>query len=153
MARGRASGKAKKNAMKPLAAKPTAAPASSLSKTRATKPTTASTKPPKSKADFVRAHPGLSAKEVVEKAKAEGIQLGWRYVYSVRASNDAGATKGHGTAKPRATPRKGASVARPITTASSAEALLCALGAEIGLGRAVGILAEERAKLRDVMGW
>jgi hypothetical protein len=45
---------------------PTAAPVTSAASTP-----TASTRPPESKAAFVRAYPSLSAKEVVEKAKAK----------------------------------------------------------------------------------
>jgi hypothetical protein len=38
-----------------------------------------------SKADFVRAHPNLSPKEVVAKAKATGVKFDVQYVYNVRA--------------------------------------------------------------------
>jgi hypothetical protein len=40
---------------------------------------------PKTKADFVRRHRDLSAKELIEKGKAEGVKLSTMYVYEVRA--------------------------------------------------------------------
>jgi hypothetical protein len=100
------------------------------------------------KADFVRAHAGLAPKDVVAKAKTEGVKFDTHYVYRVR-----GYDKTAGKTKPaRATPRQAARVPRPITTTSSAETLLKALGAELGLGRAMEILAGERARVRAVMG-
>jgi hypothetical protein len=39
-----------------------------------------------------------------------------------------------------------------VTTASSTETLLKAVAAEIGLGRAMEILAGERARVRAVIG-
>ena len=54
------------------------------SKTEAAKPTAPPAKIT-SKADFVRALPNLSPKEVVEKAKVEGVKFDVRYVYRVRA--------------------------------------------------------------------
>jgi hypothetical protein len=52
----------------------------------------------------------------------------------------------------RETARKAASVPRPVRTMSSAEELLKAVAAEVGLGRAMVILASERARLRSVIG-
>ena len=75
-----------------------------------------------------------------------------------RASTVAGQAKVAEVKRTRApTPKtkttgNGASVARPITTPSSAEDLLRAVAAEIGLARAVEILAEQRAILRQVIG-
>jgi hypothetical protein len=51
-----------------------------------------------------------------------------------------------------ATPRRGGAVARPIATTSSAEELFRAVAAEIGLARAMEILAGERARVRAVIG-
>jgi hypothetical protein len=101
------------------------------------------------KADFVRnLPPSTPAKEVIAKAKAAGLSLSKTYVYLVR-----GHAKTKAPTKRRATPaRRGASVARPITTMSSAEDLLKAVAAEVGLGRAMVILAGERARLRAVLG-
>jgi hypothetical protein len=104
-----------------------------------------------SKAAWVRAHPNLSPKEVVEKAAAAGIKFGVHYVYNVRRHQKSGA----GTKRREAralVDRKGAAVPRPITAASTAESLLKALAAEIGLGQALEILAGERARVRAVIG-
>jgi hypothetical protein len=48
------------------------------------------------------------------------------------------------------TPWKGHAVRRRVTTSSSAEDLLRAVAAEIGLGHAVEILAGERARVKAV---
>jgi len=126
--RGRAKAKGK--------AKKTAAPAK----------TSPSTKAPKSKAAFVRGLPASTpAKEVVARAKAAGIKLGVSYVYNVR-----GAAKMRAKKRQRAA-RSGASVPRPITTMSSAESLLKAVAAEIGLGPAIEILSGERARVMAVI--
>jgi hypothetical protein len=104
-----------------------------------------------SKAAWVRAHPNLSPKEVVEKAAAAGIKFGVHYVYNVRRHQKSGA----GTKRREAralVDRKGAAVPRPITAASTVESLLKALAAEIGLGQALEILAGERARVRAVIG-
>jgi hypothetical protein len=157
MVRTRSSVKAKKGATKAPPTKQIAAPVTSAtSKTQVAKPTAAPAKPPKSKADFVRAYPGLSPKEVVEKAAAVGIKLGWRYVYNVRATNKATRKAKKGAAKvttSTTTSVNGAapSFASPVTT-SSAEDLLRAIAAELGLRRAVEILTEERARVRAVIG-
>ncbi len=92
-----------------------------------------SKKPAQTKADFVRKFPNLSPKEVVAKAKLEGVKLDTGYVYNVR-----GADK----------------LAQPsITTASSskAENLLKAVAAEVGLGRAIQLLEAERARVHSIL--
>lgn len=117
------------------------------SKTGAAKTTWASG----SKAGFVRSHPTLSPKEVVAKAKAEGIQFGAQYVYRVRGLDKA-AKKKRVAAKttPGATRVNG--VTRPAAAASSsAEDLLHAVAAELGLGRAVEILTGERARVQSIL--
>ena len=107
-----------------------------------TAPTAAVTKPAKSKSAFIRSLPSSTpARDVVKQAKASGIKLNVGYVYNVR-----GAAK-----KAKRTSRNGASVARPITTPSSAENLLKAVAAEIGLGRAIEVLEGERARVRAVL--
>jgi len=98
-----------------------------------------------SKAAFVRAHANLSAKDVVAEAKKLGIKIGEPYVYNVRAYD-----KGK-TGQRRAGARRGPAVARPIATTSSAEALLTAVAAEVGLGRAIEILQGERARVHAVL--
>jgi hypothetical protein len=94
-----------------------------------------------SKSDFIRAQSAtMSAAEVIAKGKAQGIKIGSSLVYMVRGRT-------HKKAR-----RTGASVPRPITTASSsAEDLLRAVAAELGLGKAIEILAGERARVRAVL--
>jgi hypothetical protein len=104
-----------------------------------------------SKASWVRAHPNLSPKEVVEKAAAAGIKFGVHYVYNVRRHQKSGAGNRRREAR-TLVERKGAAVPRPITTASTAESLLKAVAAEIGLGQALEILAGERARVRAAIG-
>jgi hypothetical protein len=99
------------------------------------------------KSDFVREQPASTpAKEVVAKAKASGLKLDLQYVYKVRS---------------RSKPRRAARAARATRTASaptstartpgsSTEALLRALGAELGLARAVAILESERARVSSI---
>jgi hypothetical protein len=130
-----------------------------------TKPVAAVTKV--SKADFVRAHAGLAPKDVVAKAKAEGVKFNTHYVYRVRGyDKTAGKTKVTKATTPATKPsaptikqtpksttvRKAAPVPRPIPTTSSAETLLKAVAAELGLGHAMEILAGERARVRAVIG-
>jgi hypothetical protein len=107
-----------------------------------TAPNAAVTKPAKSKSAFIRSLPSSTpARDVVKQAKASGIKLNVGYVYNVR-----GAAK-----KAKRASRSGASVARPITTPSSAENLLKAVAAEIGLGRAIEVLEGERTRVRAVL--
>lgn len=96
------------------------------------------------KSDFVREQPASTpAKEVVAKAKASGLKLDLQYVYKVRSRS-----------KPRRAPRAARAASAPTstvrTTSSSTEALLRALGAELGLGRAVAILESERARVSSI---
>jgi hypothetical protein len=129
---------------------------SAAKKTATAQPSAAPSKvaPAESKADFVRAHVSLSPREVVQQAKAEGINLDVGYVYRVRGY-DKSKGKKMGTTKPVArvaTPRKAAPVPRPISSSSSAEDVLRAVAFEIGLGRAIEILAGERAVVRAMIG-
>jgi hypothetical protein len=110
------------------------------------------TKPVKTKADFVRAHRNLSPKEVVEQAKVEGIKLDVGYVYNVRGSDKTSRKKKREATRRTTTASNGASVPRPAASRSSAEDLLRAIAAEMGLGRAMEILAGERARVRAVIG-
>jgi hypothetical protein len=116
-------------------------------KSRATASSKTPTQLPKSKADFVRAHPNLSPKEIVEKAAAAGIKLGWRYVYNVRATDKVARKRKRAAAKGR-TSTPSVTLA---ASSSSAEDLLRAVAAELGLGRAVEILAQERARVRAIL--
>jgi outer membrane receptor for Fe3+-dicitrate len=113
----------------------------------------AAQKPAKTtKADFVRKLPTASPKEIIARAKAEGIKINLDYVYKVRSSSKAGKAKTKTETRVATPRRKGVAVARPIATASSAEDLLRAVAAEIGLARAMEILAAERARVRAVIG-
>jgi hypothetical protein len=120
-------------------------------KSSAGKKSAAPTSPTTSKADFVRRFPKASPKEVIAKAHAEGIQIDLDYLYKVRSSDRLGKLKTKAETRP-ASPRMGVSVPRPTATASSAEDVLKAVAAEIGLGRAIEILAGERTRVRALIG-
>jgi hypothetical protein len=121
---------------------------------QATKPTPTSTsKPVQSKAAFVRSLPRtMPVKDVVAEAKKQGIKIAERYVYWARSSG-AGLAKTTATrqAASRSTAHQAPAITRPITTNSKVEELLRAVAAEIGLGRAIEILAGERARVTAVM--
>jgi hypothetical protein len=112
---------------------------------------TAPVSPKTSKADFVRKFPNASPKEVVAKAQAEGIQIDLDYVYNVRSTDKVGKTR-PGTEPRDSIPRVGASLPRPVATGWSAEDLLKAVAAEVGLGRAFDILVGERARVHALIG-
>jgi len=130
--------------------------------------TATSSKPGETKADFVRARSHLSPKEIVEDAKTHGIKLDPSYVHNMRGYDKATASKNRRAASKKSTATTVAKRAtaiskespkpttsngkRPSGSASSVEELLRAVAAEIGLGRAMEILAGERAKVRAVMG-
>jgi len=97
-----------------------------------------------SKAAFVRANPRLTAKEIVAKANAEGIKMGEAYVYNVRTYDKSSKSK-----RARHAARRTAATSSFTT---SAEGLLKAAAAEIGLGRALDILERERAMVKSAMG-
>jgi hypothetical protein len=129
---------------------------------------------PPSKSDFIREQPAtLSAAEVVAKAKAAGIKLDSFLVYKVRSRAGAKAKKKVAAKKTSTSPavavskkpvkRRTGFVGAPkasrstapavlSATMSSAEDLLRAVAAELGLGRAVEILEGERARVRTVIG-
>lgn len=116
------------------------------------------------KAEFVRANSDLSPRAIVEKAKAEGVELSVTYVYNVRGGDKTAAKKKtakKGTASKQPTPSSTATKTRAVTkpTASngsrpsgSVEDLLRAAASELGLGRAIEILEGERARVRAVLG-
>jgi hypothetical protein len=101
------------------------------------------------KAAFVRAHGNLSPKEIIAKAKAEGIKLGVSYVYNVRGADKMAAKK-------RGPKRSAPAVATPAlvkhAASSNVESLLRAVGAELGLAHAIALLHEERARVRAAIG-
>jgi hypothetical protein len=109
------------------------------------------TKPPKSKADFVRGLPtSTPAKQVVTLAKAAGIKLDVRYVYNVRGADKAKRKQKRSAAKVTTSTPTFTNGARPSVN-SSVETLLKAIGAELGLGKAIEILAGERARVTAVI--
>jgi hypothetical protein len=137
--RGRAKGLGKRKRM--AAAKPTVA----------VKKTQASVKPPESKAAFVRSLPASTpAKDVAKLAKTAGIRLDVRYVYNVRGAAKMKAKKNRAAAKVTTSTPTSTNGARPSVNAN-AETLLKAIGAELGLGKAIEILAGERARVASVI--
>jgi hypothetical protein len=141
MVRGRAA-KSKKTVAKKTTPSKSAAPTS----------TSDPTKPTQSNADFVRSRSHLSPREIVEDARTAGLQLNVKYVYNWRRAAAKGATKKRWGVKQTTTSK--ATLANGVRSpaSSSAETLLRAVAAEIGLGRAIEILAGERARVRAVIG-
>lgn len=117
-------------------------------------PNTKTAKTP-NKSDFIRAQPAsLSVAEVIAKGKAEGIEIGSSLVYMVRGRSPGKAKTGTAkvtTSTATAVNGTAASVTLPAAS-SSAEDLLRAIAAELGLARAVEILAGERARVRAIIG-
>jgi hypothetical protein len=104
-----------------------------------------------SKAAFVRGLAAtMPAKEVVAKAKERGMTLTESYVYNIRGAAKAAKRK-------RAGSLRSALVARPIAATApagarlSTEDLLRAVGAELGLTRAIEVLHAERARVHAVL--
>jgi hypothetical protein len=115
-----------------------------------TKPS-GSTKAPKSKAAFVRGLPASTpAKDVVKQAKAAGMKLGVSYVYNIRGAAKMAAKKKRAAGKSPIS-HTVANGGR-ATVSASAENLLKAVAAEIGLGPAIEILSGERARIRTLTG-
>ena len=103
-----------------------------------------STKPPKSKSAFIRSLPSrVPAKEVVKQAKAAGIKLNAGYVYNVR---QAAKSKRAAASPAVSTVANGGS-----RVSTSAENLLKAVAAELGLGPAIELLYGERARVHSIM--
>jgi hypothetical protein len=103
-----------------------------------------------SKAAFVRGLPAsTAASEVVRQAKAAGIKLGVSYVYNFRGAAKMAAKKKRAAAK---SPAVSAIVNGGASKVSaSAENLLTAVAAEIGLGRAIELLQGERGWVHSIM--
>jgi hypothetical protein len=141
MVRARSSEKAKKRV-----SKKTSTAASVVSK-------------PISKSDFVRSLPASPAKDVVAKAKAEGISISENHVHAVRAKDNVKAksrrvarkTLKTAVSKPAAA-TNGQRLSATTVAKSSAEELLKAVAAELGLARAVEILAGERTRVQVLIG-
>jgi pyruvate/2-oxoglutarate dehydrogenase complex dihydrolipoamide acyltransferase (E2) component len=149
----------------------TAKPADAKSKPAASPPSKSNAP---SKSDFIREQPAtLSAAEVVAKAKAAGIRLDSFLVYKVRSRASAKGKTKVAAKKIVATPPKAAPAKKrrlkskpasvPVqkasngtsrasaTRSSSAEDLLRAVAAEMGLGKAIELLAGERARVQSIL--
>ncbi|HEX7666488.1 MAG TPA: hypothetical protein VF407_18305 [Polyangiaceae bacterium] len=104
-----------------------------------------------SKAAFVRSiDAGTPAKEVVAKAKAEGMVLSEAYVYNVRATSKS--KKGGGRGRPGRPATKTGPSARVSHGRGGAEELLRAVAAELGLAHAISILEAEHSRVRRLIG-
>jgi len=86
----------------------------------------------------------LSPKEVVAKLKAQGVKTTENNVYRVRRLSKKGSAKKAARGPSKAT--------HPAAASSSAEGLLRAVAAEIGLGRAIALLEGERARVLSFVG-
>jgi hypothetical protein len=110
----------------------------------------ASTKPAKSKSAFIRSLPSnVPAKEVVKQAKAIGMKLTESYIYNVRGAAKKGSKPNSAAARPTVRTSANGGGSR---VSASAENLLKAVAAEIGLGPAIEILSGERARVAAVIG-
>ena len=102
------------------------------------------------KAGFVKSQPaGLSAKEVVGKAKAAGMSLTDKYVYTVRSAAKAKSSK---AGRAKGSKNKPPAVKAPKNGSTGVEDLLRAAASEIGLSRAISILSDQQNALRAVLG-
>lgn len=100
-----------------------------------------------SKAAFVRSLPSTTpAKEVVAKAKAQGMVLSDAYVYNVRATSKTRKAGGRGGRRGPAPASLGGSGTR------NAEDLLRAVASELGLARAISVLQAEHSRVRKLLG-
>jgi hypothetical protein len=116
------------------------------------KKTSQPAKKPQNKTAFILSLPmDMPASDAVQTAKTQGIELTDKYVYNIRATARSAARKktSVGEATVAGTPKRTLVVAK---TKTSAEDLLKAIAAEIGLGRAMTILSEQRAQVTAVLG-
>ncbi len=109
-----------------------------------------------SKSDFIRAQaPELSAAEVVEKAKAAGIDLSAQLVYVVRSVARRKGPRRGASGRPSASSRPGRSSLGPGSTADGrpSPALsrqFCALVTDIGLLHAEELLDAFRTEVASI---
>jgi len=97
------------------------------------------------KSGFVRSlAPGLSAKEVIAKAKAVGLTLSEAHVYAIRSEAK---RKKKGAHKAPA-----AHHASHVVGSHQAEELLKALAAELGLTHAMSVLRAEHDRVHRLLG-
>ncbi|MEO8797995.1 MAG: hypothetical protein ABI551_08935 [Polyangiaceae bacterium] len=105
-----------------------------------------------SKAAFVRGIDlSMPAKEVVAKAKADGINLSEAYVYNVRATSKTKKPGGRGGRRGPA-PKSSPTTVRVSPGRGSAEELLRAVAAELGLAHAIAVLETEHSRVRRLIG-
>ncbi|MBI4914582.1 MAG: hypothetical protein HY825_01930 [Acidobacteria bacterium] len=91
------------------------------------------------KTDFILAQGDVPAKVVIAKGKAIGLEFTDKYVHTIRSvARDRKLRDAHRAAA-KAAPSGGAS--------SGAGALLLAVAAEVGLGRAIELLQTERRRV------
>ena len=99
------------------------------------------------KSAFVKSQPhSMPAKEVVAKAKEAGIVLNEKYVYNVRSTS--GTAKRAGPGRPGRPPK----AAGGMGGGRTAEDILQAVAAEIGLSRAIALLQQRQQVVRSVLG-
>jgi len=94
-----------------------------------------------SKSEFVRAHPGISAPEVVRLAKEQGITLNDSLVYNVRSQQRKKVEKSGTTETPTPT-SAAAAPAKQLAAKSPLEAQFRALVLRIGLDRSNELLEQ-----------
>jgi hypothetical protein len=107
-----------------------------------------------SKAAFVRSFPTVTpAKEVVAKAKSQGIHLTDAYVYNVRATSRAGKKSFNGSSTKNKNKNKNKSRSKTkrltlkVGRGRSAEDLLRLVAAQLGIARAIAVLQAEHARV------
>ena len=138
---------AKKGGAATRAPRPAAEPKSTSKRGAKAKSRSAGTKVV-NKSAFVRGLPGsLSAVDVISRAKAAGFSLSAGQVYSIRAAANAKARRAGSVAAPRGRGRAVSS----HPAGGSAEALLRAIAAEVGLARAIEVLQSERARVLSAL--
>ena len=116
-------------------------------RTRNAKTSPAATKP-QTKAAFVLALPRtMPAKDVVAKGKAAGLVLSPGHIYAIRSSAKTGGKKS--ARKPWTT---GAPSGTSAKVSHTAEDLLRAVAAELGLSRAMSILQAEHDRVQRLLG-
>lgn len=102
-----------------------------------------------SKAAFVRCFPNTTpAKEVVARARSQGLHLTDAYVYNVRATSKKAGRKSPKRALPK---RKTNALTIKVGRGRKAEDLLRAVAAELGLVRAIAVLQAEHARVRKLL--
>lgn len=112
------------------------------------------------KSEFIRSQPAeLTASQIVAKGKSVGLKFDDNYVHKIRgrAKKGKGARRRSAGAKRRAVRAIPTATARvsggtpPARVSTSAETLLKAIAAELGLGLALEILTAERARVKALL--